>query len=181
VSLSEELKQLETLLQSGTLTPEEFATAKRRAIDGSPVGPSEEELEDLKIQTEINQLDLEWLKERGRYGITNHYRSRAPRLTVASIIGPVFGVGSGMILIVAAFQSNVPRDVRNVMLFVAGVTMVVSICGYLFRYLIRYVQVSLYDDALQRYKLRREVLVYRQLQINDEIHFPEDFTDRLSL
>jgi hypothetical protein len=74
MNLADELRKLEELHRSGALTDEEFAAAKARVLAGEPAGTGpagegvmREQLDELRLQNEVDRLDREWQMERERY------------------------------------------------------------------------------------------------------------------
>jgi hypothetical protein len=113
MSLSDELKELETLFRNGTLTENEFQLAKQRVLSESRVSQSARHLEDIKAQNEIAQLDREWELERDNYMIEGRYGSRHIPTKGSSIGGGVVMIlfGLGWTIFAFVMTANAPSKV----------------------------------------------------------------------
>lgn len=67
MTMSHELQKLEALLHSGTLTPEEFQLAKRRVLEEGSVTVEQEELDVVKAQLALVQLERNWESDQEQY------------------------------------------------------------------------------------------------------------------
>lgn len=156
MNISDELEKLRTLLQDGTLTPQEFEVAKQRVLNGPAPAESTRHLEEIKQQNEIAQLDREWAIERENYMITGRYGSRHVPTKSGSVIGGLVIVGFGTFwtIMAATMTQGGPWPVAGlfplfgVMFVLGGAAM--SIRGF--------VQAGKYADAYQRYQVRRQDL-----------------------
>ena len=105
MSLADELAKLEELRRGGALSEAEFAAAKKKLL-GEPAAASAEpalgehlaaQLEEVKFQNELAQLDREWELEREKYMVTGRYGQRHIPTTSESAIGGTLVVGFGVI------------------------------------------------------------------------------------
>ena len=102
MNIADELRKLQELHQSGALTDQEFAAAKAAVLAGNTAGGEaeageavREQVEEIRRQNEVAQLDREWQLERERYLVTNRYGQRyipTPGLSLlGGIVVAVFG------------------------------------------------------------------------------------------
>ncbi len=95
MSISNELADLENLFRNGTLSLEELETAKRLVLSGNSAGATDQ-LEEIKNQNEIAQLDRQWSLEREKYMIRNRRGFQYIPTKGSSVVGGmvivIFGV-----------------------------------------------------------------------------------------
>ena len=82
MSLADELAKLEELRRGGALSEAEFAAAKKKLLS-APAGAEPAlgehlaaQLEEVKFQNELAQLDREWELEREKYMVSGKYGRR---------------------------------------------------------------------------------------------------------
>ncbi len=94
MSITDEFTRLQGLHDAGTLTDEEFAAAKAKVLNGSATAANadtlRQEVEQLKIQNAITQLDQDWETESQDYLQRGRYGSRMVPTTGGNIGGAVF-------------------------------------------------------------------------------------------
>jgi hypothetical protein len=113
MSLADELAKLEELRRKGALSDAEFAAAKAKLLEApaAPAAPPEPQLaghlaaqlEEVKFQNELAQLDREWEIEREKYMVADRYGRRHIPTTAGSAFGGFLVVGFGIIWTVIAF------------------------------------------------------------------------------
>ncbi len=171
MSLSDELKELQALLDQGTLTQEEFELAKRRVLEESRVSELATDMDELKLQNQLAQLELDWIKEREQYMVANRYGGQNPPAPIAAILfwaslGGIFGV----VMTIWGFTVRMPRGGPNPIPWYGLTIVAIAITGGAFCC----VQASFYEEALRQYHRRRRKLQNRQLEISDEVKSPND-------
>lgn len=105
MSIADELRKLQELHEQGTLTDEEFTTAKAKVLAASATPDSvlQEHLEEIKEQNDVAALDRAWAAERERYMVTGRYGNRyIPNKGSSLIVGFVVAIGGMMWTIMAA-------------------------------------------------------------------------------
>lgn len=170
MSISDELKELQALLDQGTLTQEEFEFAKRRVLEESRVPELAADVDELKLQNQLAQLELDWIKERDDYLVANKFGGRNPPASVAvtlfwASLGGIFGI----VMTIWGFTVRMPRGGANVIPWYGLTIVAIAIAGGAHGC----VQASFYEEANRRYHQRRRKLQNQQLEISDEIQFPE--------
>jgi hypothetical protein len=150
MSISDELERLETLRQSGTLTQEEFQRAKERVLSAPPV-ESSQQLEEIKTQNAIAQLDREWELERENYMMTGRYGNRYLPKTESSIAGGIILVGFGTFWTLMTLSTGAPIFFPIFGVVFVGIGVVNCITG------IR--KAGQYQFAERRYRERRHRLL----------------------
>jgi hypothetical protein len=159
VNIADELRKLQDLHQSGGLSDEEFARAKRavleRAEGGEPAaGAVQEQLEHLRQQNELLQLDQDWERERERYMVTGRYGRRYLPSKGMSVLGGVMITGFGILWTI--FAASFPT-----MDHAPGVFGLFPLFGVLFVLfgigvsVYSYNKAGEYERALARYHQRR--------------------------
>ncbi|MBW4622036.1 MAG: SHOCT domain-containing protein [Cyanosarcina radialis HA8281-LM2] len=93
MSISDEIEKLKALYEAGTLSREEFELAKHQVLSGTA---RSDNLEELRIQNQIAQLDREWELERENYMATGKYGCKYIPGKVESLIGGIFIVCFGI-------------------------------------------------------------------------------------
>jgi hypothetical protein len=109
MSLADELAKLEELRTKGALTEAEFASAKK-ALLAAPAAPEPQlaghlaaQLDEVKFQNELAQLDREWEIEKEKYMIADRYGRRHIPTAAGSAFGGFLVVGFGIVWTVVAF------------------------------------------------------------------------------
>jgi hypothetical protein len=102
MNIADELRKLQGLHQSEALSDEEFARAKRavleRAEGAEPAaGVVREELDHLRQQNELLQLDQDWDRERERYMVTGKHGHRYLPSKGMSVLGGAVVTGFGIL------------------------------------------------------------------------------------
>lgn len=98
MSISDELEKLAELRREGVLSDEEFEIAKQKVLHGESDTSANDQLEDIKNQNEIAQLDRQWEIEREKYvSYGEHGRRKVPS-KVGSVIGGVVFCGIGLFM-----------------------------------------------------------------------------------
>jgi hypothetical protein len=158
MSMADELRKLQDLRDAGTLTDEEFASAKARVLAGEPAerpGDSgvESHLEEIRHQNEVAQLDREWAMERDRYMMTGRYGYRYLPTPGMSVLGGVVIVGFGIIWTAMAAGIGAPIffPLFGVLFILLGIGVSV----------ISFMKATQYEQARQRYQRRRANLLAR--------------------
>jgi hypothetical protein len=162
MSLSEELKELEKLYRAGTLTDDEYQLAKRRVLEESPVGDTAAQLEAIKVQNELAQLDRDWETEKesyllmGRYGVK--YIPRRGSGLSEGIVITIMGATWTACAVPMALRGNSGAIVA-VLPFVGGVVLLlfgISLCKT------TYNMAGVYQQAYERYQSRRSHLLQKR-------------------
>src|SRR5262245_164413 len=103
MSIVDDLRELYDLHARGGLTDEEFTRAKAALLDGGGGGREmQQQLDELRLETELTRLDREWERERESYMITGRYGYRHAPTPGLSIVPGVLVAGFGIILTVMA-------------------------------------------------------------------------------
>jgi Short C-terminal domain len=158
MSMADELRKLQDLRDAGTLTDDEFASAKARVLAGEPSdSPAESgvegHLEEIKRQNDVEQIDREWAMERERYMVTGRYGYRSVPTQGASLIGGIVIVAFGILWTVLASGIGGGFAAMFGVLFIlfgAGIS------TYSF------IKAGQYEQARQQYQRRRAALVNRE-------------------
>lgn len=111
MSLADELAKLEELRGKGALSESEFAAAKKTLLaeaapSAAPALPADAlaaQLEEVKFQNELAQLDREWELEREQYMVAGRYGHRYIPTAAGSAFGGLLVVGFGILWTVIAF------------------------------------------------------------------------------
>lgn len=120
MNLVDEIEKLQKLHDNGTLTDEEFASAKSRLL-AMPVeavaqpdnGTIEQELARLRLQSDLDRLDREWDRERETHMIHGKYgKSSLPSSEGSCAAAGVFGF-IGVIFFCGVGLGGRDRVVRN--------------------------------------------------------------------
>lgn len=158
--MSDELQKLEALLQSGTLTPEEFQLAKQRVLEESPVTEGMGEIEEMKAQLALIQLEREWELERQKYLVSTRYGvKRMPTLYVG-IVAVLVMLCPGLVIVFVEFftrygiQSN--RDPSLKFFLLAYVVILIGVIWSAIREIIKF---DRYQKAHPHYMRRRSELL----------------------
>jgi hypothetical protein len=183
MSIADELAKLEELRRSGALTEAEFASAKK-ALLAAPAAPAAApepalgdhlaaQLDEVRFQNELAQLDREWEIERERYTVAGRYGVRYVPTTGGAAVGGLLVVGFGIIWTIMAFvmaqggsrflanhpmagesESMIPWlfPIFGVLFIVAGVVMTVS----------AHAKAQKYEQAHAAYQRRRRELLARR-------------------
>ncbi|MFM7073878.1 MAG: hypothetical protein ACKO38_19000 [Planctomycetota bacterium] len=156
MTIADDLWKLDELRRNGSISHEEFELAKRLALDGPQDASRSEQLEELKVQNEIAQLDREWEMERKNYMVEGRNGSRYLPGKASSVIGGVIVVAFGIFwTVTSAFLNGFGRPDFSgffpwfgVVFTLFGVS--VSIHAFM--------KAGRYEEARQRYqRCRREL------------------------
>jgi hypothetical protein len=150
MSIADELLKLHTLHKEGMLTDEELERAKASLLE-NPSGPAADQLEEIRRQNEIAQLDREWQIERERYMVSGRYGYRYTPNKAASVIGGIVIAAFGTFWTIMAAGMGAPFffPLFGVLFVLAGVGMSVY----------SFVKAGQYAEAYRRYQHRRAALM----------------------
>jgi len=153
MSISDELQKLEALLERGILTREEFQKAKERVLTESAVGGPADQLEEIRAQNRVAQLDREWDLERETYMVNGKYGRHLPS-RVGNVVGGLLAVGFGIFWTIMAVSMEAPffMPIFGVVFVTLGA--VGSIHGFY--------KAGLYQSAQASYQRRRQDLLNEQ-------------------
>ena len=162
MSIAKELVELETLLRNGTLSHEEFETAKRLVLSGKSIA-STDPLEEIKNQNEIAQLDRQWSLEREKYMDSNRRGQVYVPSKAGSAVGGIVAVLFGLFWTAgaASMTSFAPSPIFPfVMLFPAfGVLFIIlGAAGAISSF----TKAERYSEAEADYQRRRQDLIDKQ-------------------
>ncbi|MFO1065133.1 MAG: SHOCT domain-containing protein [Pirellulales bacterium] len=158
MSLSDEIRQLDDLRRSGALTQEEFDAAKRKLLDWPNDMSMSGQLEELKQQNAVAQLDREWELERENYMVRGKHGHRYLPSRAGSVIGGIFLGGFGCAWLAIA----------DSMAKAGGLFAIFPLFGILFILFgvgmsaVSFVKAGKYEEAQERYQQRRRELLSRQ-------------------
>ncbi len=163
MNIADEIQKLQDLHRRGTLTSEEFATAKAAVLAKASGGtdPSQDpdlqsHLEEIKFQNQVAQLDREWELERDQYAIAGRYGQRYIPTKGQSLVGGMIAVLLGCIWTATAASMNVFGlfPLFGMVFILFGIA--ISYSGYR--------KADQYQKAYQAYRDRREKLLAEQMQ-----------------
>ena len=142
MSISDELEKLAELRREGVLSDDEFEIAKQKVLHGESDTSANEQLEDIKNQNEIAQLDRQWDIEREKLmTYSEHGHRRVPSKNGSLIGGVVFcGFGLFMMTITPA---------------IGLIAIVLGVGASAFSFF----KAGKYQAAEQNYKRRRDALI----------------------
>ena len=154
MSLADELQKLEELRRNGTISPDEFETAKRKVLEGPQDGVPAEHLEEIKAQNELAQLDREWQLEREDYMVAGKYGNKHIPGKASSLFGGLFIVGFGIFWTITAAGMTGFGGAGVFSLFpLFGVLFVLFGAGISLN---AFVKAGQYEQAQRRYQQRRQ-------------------------
>ena len=162
MSITDEFTRLQSLHDTGALTDDEFAAAKAQVLAGSAPADGEDklrqEVEQLKIQNAITQLDQDWETESQDYLQRGRYGSRIVPTTGGSIGGAIFVCLLSLFFVVIGIAA--PKTGALVLIGVAGIVLAIGtgISGYS--------KAIAYEQAYDRYQERRNALSDQLTQPN---------------
>jgi uncharacterized protein YqgQ len=152
VSISERLQELDELYRNGTLLREEYEAARRRVLEEPGAFAGAQQLEEIRIQNEIAQLDREWLLERENYMLPTRYGHRRVPGKTGSVLGGIVAVGFGILWTgMASSMAAIGGGPFNFFPFV-GVLFILFGAGMSVVGFMKSVQ---HDEAQRRYQRRR--------------------------
>lgn len=111
MTIADELWKLDELRRNGAISHDEFELAKRKSLEGSQDAGRSAQLEEIKLQNQIAQLDREWELERENYLVAgrNGYQSIPEKSSC--VIGGVFIVAFGIFwTVTSAYSTGFGRD-----------------------------------------------------------------------
>lgn len=158
MSLSDEIRKLQELHQTGALTDEEFARAKAGVLSAGPftidsvqTAPLGEHLQQIRLQNEIERLDREWEFEREKYMITGRYGRRRVPSDGGSLLAALLVGGFGGAWTIFALSMGAPAvfPIFGFVFVVLGVSASLSGLG----------KAGQYQQAYQQYQQRRAELL----------------------
>ena len=153
MTISDELQKLDQLRRNGAISYDEYEIAKRRVLEESQDGVSDDHLEEIRAQNELAQLDREWALEREDYMFVGKYGHRYVPTKAGSVFGGVVIVLFGIFWTVMA--SSMLGFGR------AGVFSMFPLFGVLFvlfgvvMSIFSFVKAGQYAEAKERYQRRR--------------------------
>ncbi len=152
MSIADELLKLHTLHKEGMLTDEELEKAKASLL-AAPAGSAADQLDEIRHQNEIAQLDREWQLDRERYMVAGRYGYRYVPNKAMSLIGGIViaGFGTFWTIMAAGMGAPVFFPLFGVLFVLAGIGM--SVYGF--------IKAGQYADAYGRYQRRRAALLNR--------------------
>jgi hypothetical protein len=168
MNLPDALKELEGLLHRGTLTQEEFELAKRKVLESGPTAESHRELEELKLQVELHQLEFGWNSTRESCMMSG----KGGGLYVPTLPGAIsFGIfmsGIGLVFICMSFYGpRIKGQPENLVPFqVMGVFLILFALGYGSR---MFSKARRYHAEHQLYLMRRKAILERQMSALAEL------------
>jgi hypothetical protein len=180
MSIADELAKLEELRRGGALSESEFARAKAALLNATAPPPGEQlgdhlsaQLEEVRFQNELAQIDREWEIEREQYMITDRYGRRHVPTTAGSAIVGMVVVGFGVVWTVVAFimaQSgsrfleNHPGagPAESIIPWVFPCFGVLFIIGGIAMSIYSHSKAKRYQQAFQAYQRRRAELLSRR-------------------
>ena len=155
MSIADELEKLDELRRRGVLSAEEFEAGKQKILSGDGDTDSYGQLDEIKAQNEIAELDREWDLDRENYQVRGKYGQRYTPSKTGSLVGGVVIVAFGLFwtAMASSMSSGMPGGfgffpLFGVLFIIAGIVM--SIRGF--------AKASQYDQAQQRYRRRRNEL-----------------------
>jgi hypothetical protein len=167
-NLLDELKELQKLHESGVLTAEEFAQAKSKLLSadavqtapstGADAPATNRQVEELRLQNELLQLDREWDRNQEEYMFRDRYgRRRVPAEGEGVIAGVLLGVtGVFGIILMAAVKMLNAGFILGALMITIGIIVALRSTN----------QAREYQEAKGHYELRRSKLLdaIRQVQ-----------------
>jgi len=160
--ISDELEKLSELFQYGKLTREEFEIAKRKVLESpqtSRASSEQDQLEAIRLQNEIAQLNRQWEIERREYMVPGRYGHSYVPGKSSSLFGGVMIVCFGIFwtLMASSISSRAPGPFSLFPLF--GVLFIFFGIGISFY---SFLQAEKYQLAKKRYEQRRRKLLNSQ-------------------
>jgi hypothetical protein len=167
MNISDEIRKLQELHDRGALTDDEFTQAKAAVLAGASRPADSEDgqqvvnaqLDVLRIQNQIAQLDREWEIESQQYMMSGRYGQQyRPSKWIGLLIGLMAVVGGGIWTVTAfSMSSGLERAPGAFSLFpffgLVFIAFGVGIGVYTF------VQANRYEEAYARYQARRTALL----------------------
>ena len=154
MSISDEIQKLDQLRRDGTLSSEEFELAKRQVLGGTHDAADSDQLEDIKLQNEVAQLDREWELAREDYLVSGRYGARHFPSKVNSVLGAVAMVAFGIFW--SSLVASIPAP-GFVSLVGYGIILFAVYFG-----ISRFMKAHRYEEDQARYKRRRKVLLSKK-------------------
>jgi hypothetical protein len=159
MSISDELQKLTELYRSGTLSREEFETAKRRVLESDHSAADQDQLQAIMLQNQIAQLDRQWEIERQDYSVRGKYGHTYIPGKTSSIVGGIAIVGFGIFwtIIAASMSSRFDGPISIFPIFgVIFILFGIAMSIYSFN------KAEKYQSARKRYLQRRGQLLKSQ-------------------
>ena len=156
MNIADELEKLDELHRRGVLSSEEFEAGKRKILNGGNDAGSYRQLEEIKAQNEIAELDRAWEIERENYQIAGRYGQRYTPGKISSVVGGVAIVAFGIFWtsMASGMSSGMPGGMGSLFpLF--GLVFVIAGAAMSIR---AFVKAGQYEQAQTRYRQRREEL-----------------------
>lgn len=159
MSISDELQKLSDLYHAGTLSREEFEIAKRKVLESNHSSTDHDQLQAIKLQNEIAQLDRQWEIERKDYKIRGqHGHTYIPGKT-SSVVGGIVIVGFGLVWTFMAASMTSPSDGPFSFFPLFGVVFIFFGIGMS---IYAFTKAEKYAAAKKRYQQRRSQLLKSQ-------------------
>jgi len=160
MTIADELKKLDELRRSGTLSSEEFELAKRRVLEASQDHHLAECLEGITLQNETSRLDREWELERERFMLTGEHGQRQIPNKVWSVFGGILFVVFGIFWIASASSMTTfdDRSTFHLLPWLGFLIIVVGVGMSIFMF----VRAGQYEKAEAKYRRRRREIFSKQ-------------------
>lgn len=156
MSISDELWKLDELRRSGALSEREFEIAKRKVLEESSDQYGDfDQLEEIKNQNDVAQLDRAWKLERENYMIHGKYGRKHIPGKASSLFGGVILVAFGIFWTVMAGVVAGPFGGLGSLFPIFGVLFVLFGIGVTIH---SFIKAGRYQDAQEQYHRRRREL-----------------------
>ena len=160
MNIADDIQKLHQLREQGALSQDEFEVAKRRLLESPQNTNSVDQLEEIKAQNQIAQLDREWEIERKNYMIDGEHGHQYIPGETSSVIGGVVIVGFGIFWTCLALSITTNSPFAMAQMFpLFGVVFVLLGAGMSIH---SYRTAGQYQEAHNRYKNRRKQLTDKQ-------------------
>ena len=153
MSIADEIRKLQELHASGALTDEEFAKAKAAVFaDDKPDREAAltTELQELRLQNDLERIDREWQIERERYMFTGKYGYRYLPNRWSATLMVILTTAFGILWITMTASSGAPAFFP----FIGGIIILAGVGMSVYTF----VKAGEYEAAFARYQRRRAAL-----------------------
>lgn len=150
--VADELKRLESLLQHGTLSRNEFEKAQHHVLQDAVRRQSSRPLDEAKVQDRVDQLDRQWQRDRQSFTVHGQHGDHLPGQAGSALRGMVVVVVG--IIWTALIASMSGPGIALFTLFGVAFIIVGAIDS-----LVSFVKAGEYEGALERYQSRRAALL----------------------
>lgn len=153
MSIADEIAKLQALHAQGALTDDEFSQARARLHARLLDEWFASDPAYLRLENEIQQLDLDWERERESYMVRSRSGSLYVPSEVLSVLGVTAAVGFGIFLMVSAasMSTNASSALAGAILIILG-----PVVGIFY-----YTKATEYKQAERNYQERRQQLISR--------------------